>query len=437
MYIASNVNDRSYFKVDLKSPTIIILLSLCFLYLLQYPLARLFFDQPEAEYELAEWFLAYAFIVYSAIILIIFMRFGASGPKVAILPVPRFFPSRTQRVPLLVVALLVFIFFMWSYIMRDLKIGMTIYAEFDPLPFRITGFLFYGRLIIQPLVLAYIARGYIDSKWKKKVIFVLLVGLGAWAALTSGSRFTGIMFALPLLLLFRGKFRYAVFGLVAAGFVTIATLTRHFYLPFFISEEYIQIYANLEYQENIISGLSTIAVGYLISRTMGIAEVLHTFKFGSISPTFFDSMLAFVSFFFGSQLQFEAASIKNVYGLGDDAFGGFGLGLFPNYWVLLGGNIITYTLGIVVSAYLLGRCHRYLSIGLARFGFADGAALSFIILFVFFFEARSYIFPMIFVVGWFLSRPNAPKLVYTMIPRLHAIHFAPPVPVTNRKRALK
>ena len=72
--------------------------------------------------------------------------------------------------------------------MVNLKIGMTIYSDFESLPFKLTGLLFYGRLFIQPMILAYIAHGYSSSKWKS-LIFVLLLALGAWATLTSGSRF--------------------------------------------------------------------------------------------------------------------------------------------------------------------------------------------------------------------------------------------------------
>lgn len=407
----------SSFRVGLKWPTTFTLLSLIFLYVLQYPLSRVFFEATEVvEYELVDWVVAYAFVAYSSVILLVFMRLGISGPRVMVPPPPQFIAFRMKRIPFLAVGLIVLLFFMWSYLMRNLKIGMTIYTDFDPLPFRLVGILFYGRLIVQPLILAYIAREYADLRWKKFGIFLLFAGLGAWAALTSGSRFTGIMFALPHLLLFKGKSRYIIFALLASAFITIATLARHFYLPFYISDEYIEIYANLEYQENILSGVSTLAVGYFVSRTMGISEVLLTLGFGSITSTFVDALLAALAFFFAIPIQFDAASMKNVYGL-DDAFGGFGLGLFPNYWVLLGGNPITYTFGLVISAYLLGKCYRLLSIGLARFGFADGVALLFVILFVFFFEARAYIFPGLIIFGWLISRPKAPKLFYSLLPR--------------------
>lgn len=425
------------FRVGLKWPTTFTLLSLIFLYVLQYPLSRFFFEATEVvEHGLVDWIVAYAFVAYSSIILLVFMRLGISGPRVMVSPAPQFIAFRTKRIPFLTVGLIVLLFFMWSYLMRNLKIGMTIYTDFDPLPFRLVGILFYGRLIVQPLILAYIARGYADLRWRKFGIFLLFAGLGAWAALTSGSRFTGIMFALPHLLLFKGKSRYVVFALLASAFITIATLTRHFYLPFYISDEYIEIYANLEYQENMLIGVSTLALGYLVSRTMGISEVLLTLGFGSITPTFIDASLAALAFFFTIPIQFDAASTKNVYGLDDDAFGGFGLGLFPNYWVLLGGNPITYTLGLAISAYLLGKCYRLLSIGLARFGFADGVALLFIILFVFFFEARAYIFPGLIIFGWLISRPRAPKLFYSLLPpwqRNRAVRVISPVLTTSGK----
>lgn len=404
--------DSSCLKVDLKWPTKFSLFSVLFLYVLQYPLSLLMFEAPEAVYSFDEWIVAYIFIIYSSTILIIFMRLGIAGPAVVILPPPRLFAPKSKKMPMMAVLIIFFIFFIWSYLMRNLKVGMTIYTDFDELPFRITGLLFYGRLIVQPLILAYIARGYAGSE-SKIVLFMLLVGLGAWAALTSGSRFIGVVFALPFFLLFNGKSRYAVTGIVAGTLITVATLSRHFYLPFYISDEYIEIYANEEYQENIMRDVFSMFLGYFVSRGMGIGEMLLTLGYGDITSTFEDATLALISFFTGLPLSFSAASVKNIYGLNDDAFGGFGLGLFPNYWVFFGGNFFTYTLGLAFVAFMLGKCHRFFSIATARFGLPGLASVIFIILFIFLFEARGFIFPMLLVFGWVLSRPYLPKLFYT------------------------
>lgn len=430
--------DISRFRVDFKFPSAFALGALIFLYLLQYPLSRLLFDAPEAGHNLYSWILAYIFVIYSSTILMVFMRLGINGPTVAIPSDTQLIKLPMKRPRLIVVGLLLFVFFMWSYLMLNLKVGMTIYADFDPLPFKFVGVLFYGRLIVQPIVLSYIARTYADCRWKRLLVFCLFVALGAWAAITSGSRFTGIMFALPHLLLFKGKSRYLIFCLISSAFIMIATLTRHFYLPFYISDEYIAIYANLEYQENIMNGLSTMPIGYLVGRTMGIFEVLLTLDFGAITPSFLDAILALLTFFSGFPFQFSAATIKNVYGLSEETFGGFGLGLFPNYWVLLGGNLVTYTFGLIFSAYLLGKCYRYFSIGFARFGFSGGAEIFFVILFVFFFDARAFVFLPLLVVGWFFSRPSTRRLFSTLLPgsRRKPTVCSSPLPLSENRKLL-
>jgi hypothetical protein len=322
---------------------------------------------------------------------------------------------KTPKIGLFAVLLVFALFFVWSYVMVKLKIGMTIYADFEPLPFKLTGLLFYGRLFIQPMILAYIAYSYSSSKWKN-LIFVLLLALGAWAALTSGSRFVGIMFAIPLFLLLKGKSRYIFFGIAVMAYITIATLSRSFYLPFQIGVDFIiQIYANVEHQTSALENLYLLPISYLISRPMGIGEVLMTMNFGDITPGIFDSLQNLFAYFLPFIPQGMGVSVKNIYGLDDDAFGGFGLDLFSNYWVFFGGSLIPYVFGLAFSAWLLGRTYRLFVIGLHRFEFKEGAMLVFILLFILFFEGRAFLFPWLLIAAWIFSRKNTPRRIFSIM----------------------
>ena len=287
--------------------------------------------------------------------------------------------------------------------MVSLKIGMTIYTDFDSLPFRTIGILFYGRLFVQPMILAYIATGYANLRLKWLIFFLFTV-LGGWVSLSSGSRFVAIMFALPMLLLFRGKSRYFVFGITVLFFITIATLARHFYLPFVIGDEYIHLYANETYQALMTENIYLIPFSYIISRPMGIAEVLMILKFGDISPSFFDSLQSFLAYFSSYISTGSITSVKVILGGSDDDFGGVGLDLFSNYWVAFGGSPILYFLGLALVGWLLGKTYRQFAIGLRRFGLEGLTILVFILLFILVFEARAFLFPSLLLVSWFFSR---------------------------------
>ena len=408
----STIPSPSIFNIDKKAPIRLALASLLFIYVLQYPLSRLLrTDNPTPLYTLTEWMAAYVFVTLSTVILLLTMIAGLSGRPVQIQPsTTRIFRTR-NRLGLTWVLILFIAFGLWSYLMVKLNIGMTIWTDFEALPFRITGILFYGRLFLQPLILTYIAVDYANSKLKW-VIYLLIVGLGAWVSLSSGSRFAGIAFALPLLFLFKGKLKYLAFGFPLLVFIVIATASRNFYLPMIIGDiNLMQIYANEDYQSSTIDNLWMLPILYFIIRSMGISEVLLTLSFGNITPDFISALAAFVAYFLPFLSTGPTVSIKNIYGLDDDAFGGFGLDLFSNFYVMFGGELPLYFIGLGLMGWLLGKTYRMFAIGLARFRLHGFSFLIFIILFILIFEGRGHLFPALLTVGWLLSRKNARKYI--------------------------
>ncbi|PCJ59289.1 MAG: hypothetical protein COA79_11370 [Planctomycetota bacterium] len=415
--LTCNKNQEPFlFQVDRKVPLRFAWASLIFIYVLQYPLSLMVpYTIKLPNRDLNEWLVGYTFILISVFIFMSGLAIGLSGKPIKIYPIVKTKVLLKKRMSIFIVIFLIALFAFWSYLMMYFKIGMTIYAGFEPLPYRITGFLFYGRLFLQPMILAYIAIGYSNSKLKW-ILLLLLFILGAWASLTSGSRFVGIMFALPMLMLFKGKSKYLAFGVPLVIYIIISTLSRTFYLPFIIGDpQLLQIYGTIESQESATRNVWMIPIYYIINRPMGMAEVLMTINFGDLTPSFADSLQSSLSYFTTYISPGSCASVKNVYGLSDDVFGGYGLDLFSNFWVAFGGSPVLYMLGMVLIGWLLGKTYRQFSISLARLEFNGFANLIFVLLFMLIFEARGYMFPYLLLLSWFLSRKNMPHLIYSLI----------------------
>jgi hypothetical protein len=403
------------FQLDKKTPMRFAWASLIFIYVLQYPLSQLLPDAtPIPQYDWSAWLLTYSFVLLSVAIFMLALFVGLSGRKVKIVPTVRPRWKTTKRMGLPMVIMVVALFGLWTYWMVNLKIGMTIYVDFDRLPFRIAGILSYGRLFVQPMILAYIATEYSNSKFKW-FVFLLLAALGAWVSLASGSRFVAIMFAIPMLLLFKGKRRYIAFASVLFCYITIASVTRSFYLPYILGGDFIQIYTNDKYLALMIEKIYWLPFAYIIGRPMGIAEVLMTLNFGDITSGFVDSLQSSLAYFLPNFFPGTGASIKNIYGLSDDAFGGFGLDMFSNFWVAFGGSPILYFFGLALIGWLLGKTYRQFAIGLARFGLQRLSIFVFALLFILIFEGRGFLFPTLLLVGWLFSRKSTSRILFGML----------------------
>ena len=392
----------------------IVILSLLFIYVFQYPLSLLIgISIDTSSYSLDDWVLAYVFVLLSTSIFLPTLYMGMSGKLLFTHSIVR--PMFKHKIiGIFPVFFLFLLFFAWSYIMVQLKIGMTIYADFDPLPFKLTGLLFYGRLFLQPFILSYIAHSYSFSK-RKRTIFILLLFLGLWTSLSSGSRFVAIMFSLPFIFLINKNSKYLIVVFIMIFYITIATLSRNFYLPIHIGAEYIiEIYGNDLYKAEVLDNLLLLPFSYIISRPMGIGEVLMTLNYGDITPGFFESLQNSISYFLPLIPKSVSISAKNIYGLNDSDFGGYSLDIYSNYWIFFGGSLIPYVVGLAFSAWLFGRTHRLFVIGLNRLEFKEAEILVFILLFILFFEGRAFLFPILFIVAWCFSRKSSIKLLLSL-----------------------
>jgi len=383
-------------KVNKSFPMAFSLGAFLYFYGIQYPLFGLVFpDVARADYSETAWLLAYGFVLLSGVVFIAAMSLGFSGNSSVKIKNIRLQGREIKRPPLVLVMFLFLFFAGWSWLMMHLKVGMTIFAEFDPLPYRLTGWLFYGRLFLQPLLLMYITYTYQTSR-HRWLIVILTTALGGWASLTSGSRHVAILFSLPLLFSFAKTSRWFIWGAVLSVFVIIATLTRHFVLPFKLGEEFIRIYANPVAQELIVERIWLLPLEYLVGRSMGMEEVLLTMSAGEITPSLGDAFQCLVSVYVPFIKPGEAISIKNIYGLTDDAFGGFALDVFSNLWVCFGGKTVTYGIGLVLSAWFLGFAYLQGAKLFLENGLPIAVSyLFFIFLFLLVVEGRPILFPYI------------------------------------------
>lgn len=402
------------YRIDKKFPLLFTVWAFIFLYIVQYPVLLLLNPYyPIVSYSISDWIGAYLFVISSLAIFLLFLYMGMGSRRV--------FTRKTistniniTTLPLWMTSGIFLLFAAWSYLMVQLKIGMTIYADFDPLPFRLTGFLFYGRLFIQPFVLLYIAFSFHRST-KRWVILMLLLALGGWVSLASGSRFIAIMFSLPVLLLITGRARVLFFLTATSLFITIATLSRHFYLPGVIGGEYLEIYANDAYQAAMTNNLWMTPIVYLFGRTMGISELLLTLNYGDITPSLWDAIQRLFSTFLPFMEQGAGVSIKNIYGYDNDVFGGFGLDLLSNYWVFYGGSVPTYIVGLAITSWLIGIIYRKFAVILFKVGGLEYIKFLFVLLFILVFEGRSHLFPYILAAGWIVGQPYSLRIYRSIL----------------------
>lgn len=415
--------DFFFKKIDTKFPLYFSAGSFAFIYIIQYLIAYNLGNYDETQkFTLSQWFIAYSFVLISLIIFFTFLYIGISGKKIR---VKEYYKTNIpwKKVSLFNSLGLIFLFFAWSFLMLQLKIGMTIYTDFDPLPFKTTGILFYGRLFFQPLVLIYIANSFRESKLRY-LFLILMTGLAVWTSLVSGSRFIAILFSLPMLFLFKGNARFVYFILILNITISIASLSRNFFLPFRINDDmYIQIYANEDYQATALKNASTILFDYATSRIMGINEVLLTLNAGEITTSIQNSFISFFSNFIPFLDNANSISAKNIFGFDDQEFGGLGLDFFSNFYLLLGGTVIGYTLGLTIISWLAGRSYYFLASVCFNFKLEYLAPMIYLIIFILLAEGRLFIFPYMFMFSWVISQNRVISFLQIFWSNLGKPHF--------------
>jgi hypothetical protein len=187
------------------------------------------------------------------------------------------------------------------------------------------------------------------------------------------------------------------------------------YLPYVIGGDYIQIYANDKYVEALLENLYMLPISYIIYRPLGMGELLMTLDYGQITSSFSEAMQSFLAYFFPFIIKPSGLSIKNIYGLNDDAFGGYSLDMFSIFWTSFGGNWTLYILGLIVIGFLLGKTYRLTVLGITQLGFQKLEFLVFSLLFILTFEGRGFLMPWLFIASWIFSRKWLPPFVSSII----------------------
>lgn len=391
-------------KINRKMPLRLMLFFLTFIYIFQYPISLLITGEPESRFHITISLLikSYFFVFFSIIILVCFFFLGTLNSKKKVSSINLKINKEIIQINHKTTFFILLFFYLWTFLMLKLKIGMTFYTDFDSLPFRLIGILFYGRLIIQPIILSFISFNYSKSK-SRNLFYFFIFFLGLSVAITSGSRFASIMFAMPLLLLFRGNSKFILFGITIFIYIISATLSRHFFLPFQIGGNYIEIYANEIYQDNISKDLILLPFQYVIFRIMGISEVMMTLSY-QYPSSLINGIHTLISYFIPLVNNDISVSAKAIYGFSDDEFGGFGLDTFSNYWLYFGRNLFTYILGLSFISWMLGRVYVFASIFLQKIRFQEGELVIFTLLFILFMDGRASMFPIFLIFTWFLYK---------------------------------
>ena len=407
------------FHMDKATPIRIVLASLLFIYILHYPLSQLLPDVPPIpQYEWGSWLLAYGFVSFSSTIFIPALYFGMSGRPPTIFPIVAQDTKVVKRLSLIATTVVFSVFALWSYLMVIFKIGMTIYADFEPLPFRLTGILFYGRLLVQPIVLAYIAINYSSSKLKW-LIFLMMFALGAWVAVSSGSRLAALVFALPIVLLFKNKTRYFAFAICLSIYIIIASRTRTLYLPNVIGDiDILSIYGSelAQEQDNHLSDTLLLPIKYIADRTLGIRELLATLSFGDVAISLQDAAMNFLSTIFPFIESADSISYKLIMGGSEDDFGGIGLDLFSMIWVKSGGSHVFFPLSLLITGWMLGKTFRNFATAFERFGVQSVNILVFVPLFiVIMIEGRSHLLAPLLIVSWIFSKDYTVRKIRSLV----------------------
>jgi len=406
-------------KVDRKFPLYFSLLSFVFIYLVS-DWILLLTNSITYDCSLGALIQSYFFVAFGSILFLSGLRLGLNKNKLHAPSTssPLLNSSRrSKNISLFSAILIIFLFALWSQIMLHHKIGTTIYTDFEPLPFRLTGILFYGRLLLQPFILCYVALGFRESK-QKWFVGALIIILGCWASLTSGSRFIGILFAFPLLLIFPKRVRSIALASALSINIIISSLSRNFFLPYSLDVNHlISIYANNVYKESVLNDVWLTPFTYVLGRIMGINTVLMTLTYyGDAGQSLSQSFLTSINSFFPLLNISEGVSMKNIYGLSDDAFGGFGLDFFSNLWVSFGGTLLFFSLGTLLLGWLSGYSYITYCKTLLKYNLSlEALPYLYVILFIIIFENRLNLVLPILATFWFVRQPVPFRFVKSLL----------------------
>lgn len=261
-----------------------------------------------------------------------------------------------------------------SIVMFWLRVGITIAPTLEPLPFRMTGLLFYTRLLIAPVILAMIAcKAQGGYRW---IIGFLLVMNVLVVAVTSGSRLLVVLHALALLWMSsRLWIRLSLFaGSLLVG-LNIASRGRDLWLAEIANSQGL-VNANISASKDLLAsdgvvGSSVISLygsteavstalnwstfvsslfEYIQYRALGLPELIMSASAPRMcsGARAWDGLLALLPL--GSSELEPCYSIREVLRLPETSPGGFSVDFLGTLW-LSGGS---HTLPFIVLCLIVG-----------------------------------------------------------------------------------
>lgn len=292
-------------------------------------------------------------------------------------------------------------------------------VESPTLPFRLTGILYYSRLVLFPLVLIWL---YGRSSGRNYLI-VVVFAYALFAGLSSASRTVYLLSLLPVFFhLFLTK-RYAVLA------ISLAVSLVGFYL---VSASRDVVYGDhgADYEELIVTAIAALfedervsflrMIGQIANRLYGAQDVVLAYQYEPAEP-----WLALARYFIQGGTAYTVVPNLNYefYGLEFEEGSGFGVGIgLVTYLIVLGhSSLPRLIVGSLVVAVLLSvgdRCTRTAS---ARIFGAHSYALGYFVALVVGFSLYSssinfFVIEILFLVvlGWLCA------MVRTMLSRKHA-----------------
>jgi hypothetical protein len=135
-----------------------------------------------------------------------------------------------------------------------------------------------------------------------------------------------------------------------------------------------------------------------------------------VTPSMTDSVLRLFSAFIPFLELGSSVSIKDVYGVPETTFGGFGLDFFSNYWVRFGGTLTTYVTGLFMCGFLLGKVYVLVSSIARKLGVDEKLIpFPFVFLFLLMYDGRIQLFAGLLLISWVLGKRCSIKILRSLI----------------------
>lgn len=235
----------------------------------------------------------------------------------------------------------IFFCFVISYVMFTYRVGITIFVNFEPLPFKLAGIMFYLRLFVIPIVI--LVSLYRSDSSSILLLFLLII-LAFFNTFVSGSRFISIVYFLPILSLLYCRKSSFISLIILYLLIAVSFYSRYNVLPLYIgSEEIISVYYREQYTffDALMQPLE-----YIYSRLIGLNEFIAAVEYNYYPMDFIDSISNFISTLSGAN-NYITNLEREVLGVPPMSTGGYSLGLFGFLFSISNSNPLVYFLFIL------------------------------------------------------------------------------------------